>query len=90
MSEEATALLREIRDQQRQALERQTEAIALQREHMALYQKQLERAERIQDRAEAIQGRAGKALKFILWIAIPLVLVLFVLMFQPYVERLLS
>jgi hypothetical protein len=90
MSEEATALLREIRDQQRQALERQTAAIALQREPMALYQKQLERAERIQDRAEAIQGRAGKALKFILWIAIPLVLVLFVLMFQPYVERLLS
>jgi Na+/melibiose symporter-like transporter len=57
---------------------------------MALYQQQLARAERIQDRAEAIQGRAGKALKFILWIAIPLVLILFVLMFQPYVERLLS
>jgi hypothetical protein len=90
MSEEATALLREIRDQQRQALERQTEAIALQREHMALYQQQLARAERIQDRAEAIQGRAGKALKFILWIAIPLVMLLLLAMFQPYLERVLS
>ena len=90
MSEEATALLREIRDQQRLALERQGEAIALQREHMALYQQQLARAERIQDRAEAIQDRAGKALKFILWIAIPLVLLLLLLMFQPYLERALS
>jgi hypothetical protein len=83
MSEEVTALLREIRDQQRQALD-------LQREHMALYLKQLERVERINDRAEAIQGRAGKAAKFILWVAIPLVVVLLALMFRPYVERLLS
>jgi len=90
MSEEATALLREIRDQQRQALERQAEAIALQREHMALYQQQLARAERIQDRAEAIQGGAGKALKVIFWIAIPLILVLLLLMFEPYLGRVLS
>ena len=54
---------------------------------MALYQQQLARAERIQDRAEAIQGRAGKALKVIFWIAIPLILVLLLLMFQPYLER---
>ena len=88
MSEETTMLLREIRDQQRQALAHQAEAIALQREHMALYMRQLERVERINDRAEAIQGRAGKAAKLILWIAIPLlVLALLVLLFQPYLER---
>ena len=90
MSEELAVLLREIRDQQRQALEHQAEAIALQREHMALYLKQLGRVDRIHDRAEAIQGRAGKAIKFVLWIAVPLVLVLLALMFQPYVEYWLS
>jgi len=77
------ALLREIRDNQREALQ-------LQREHMALYQKQLERVERINDRTEAIQGRAGKAAKFILWIAIPLVALLLVLMFWPYFRYLLA
>ena len=77
------ALLREIRDNQREALQ-------LQREHMALYQRQLERVERINDRAEAIQGRAGKAAKFILWIAIPLVALLLALMFWPYFRYLLA
>ena len=77
------AVLREIRDNQREALQ-------LQREHMALYQKQLGRVERINDRAEAIQGRAGKAAKFILWIAIPLVALLLVLMFWPYFRYLLA
>ena len=86
MSEEATALLREIRDQQRLQLERQQEALQLQREHIALYLRQLDRVERINDRAEAIQGRASRAAKFILWIAIPLVLVLLALMFWPFVR----
>jgi hypothetical protein len=76
---ELAGLLRDIRDNQREALQ-------LQREHMALYLKQLERVERINDRAEVIQGRAGKAAKFILWIAIPLVVVLLVLMFWPYLR----
>jgi len=90
MSEEATALLREIRDQQRLQLERQQEALRLQREHIDLYLGQLGRVERINDRAEAIQGRAARAVKFILWVAIPLVLVLFVLMFRPYLRGWLS
>ena len=51
---------------------------------------QLGRVERINDRAEAIQGRAARAVKFILWVAIPLVLVLFVLMFRPYLRGWLS
>ena len=82
-SDELTALLREIRDNQR-------EAMALQREHIAMYQQQLARVERINDRAEASQGRAGKAIKFILVIAIPLVCVLLVLMLYPYFSRLFA
>jgi len=79
MSEEVTTLLREIRDQQRQALE-------LQREHMALYMRQLDRVERINDRAEAIQGRAGKAVRIVLWIAVPLVLLLIASALWPYLR----
>lgn len=77
------ALLRDIRDNQR-------EAIALQREHMEMYQRQLERIERINDRAEAIQGRAGKAIRFVLLIAIPLVCLLLLLMLYPYFIRLFA
>ena len=77
------ALLREIRDNQREALQ-------VQREHMQLYQQQLARVERINDRAEAIQGRAGKAAKFILWIAIPLVTLLLALMLWPYLRYLMA
>ena len=80
---ETTALLREIRDNQR-------EALSLQREHIAMYQRQLERIERINDRAEAMQGRAGKALRLILSVAVPLVFLLLVLMFLPYLSRLLA
>ena len=54
MPEDTSTLLREIRDNQQ-------EALRLQREHMALYQQQLSRVERINDRAEAIQARASKA-----------------------------
>jgi len=82
-SDEIAALLRDIRDNQR-------EAIALQREHMQMYQRQLDRIERINDRAEAIQGRAGKALRLILLIAIPLVCLLLVLMLSPYLLRLFA
>jgi hypothetical protein len=80
---ELLALLREIRDNQR-------EAIALQREYQAMYQQQLGRIERINDRAEALQGRAGKAVRFILLIAIPLVCLLLVLMLLPYFSRLFA
>ena len=76
-TEETTRLLREIRDNQR-------EAMALQREHIAMHQRQLERIERINDRAESLQGRAGRALRAILWIALPLVVLLLALMAWPY------
>jgi hypothetical protein len=80
---EIAALLRDIRDNQR-------EALALQREHMQMYQHQLERIERINDRAEALQGRADKAVRIILAIAIPLVCLLLVLMLFPYFFRLFA
>ncbi|QNP41144.1 hypothetical protein [Lysobacter solisilvae (ex Woo and Kim 2020)] len=80
---ETTALLREIRDNQR-------EALALQREYMTMYQQQLGRIERINDRAEVLQGRAGKAIRIILMIAIPLVCLLLVMMLLPYFLRLIA
>ena len=70
---EVTQLLREIRDQQR-------ESLALQREHIALYKAQMERIERINAQAESLQGRAGKALKGLLWFAIPLLVLVLLLM----------
>ena len=80
---ETAALLREIRDNQR-------EALSLQREQVAMYQRQLERVERINDRAEALQGRAAKAIKLILVIALPLVFLLLALMYAPYFSRLFA
>ena len=80
---ETAALLREIRDNQR-------EALSLQREQIAMYQRQLERVERINDRAEALQGRAGKAIRLILMIAIPAVFLLLALMYVPYLSRLFA
>ena len=79
MSEDTNALLREIRDNQQ-------EALRLQREHVALYQQQLSRVERINDRAEAIQARASKAVRFVLWIALPLVLLVLATMLWPWLR----
>jgi len=70
-------LLREIRDQQR-------ESLALQREHITLHKAQMDRIERLNERAESLQGRAGKALKAVLWIAIPLLVLVLLLMAWPY------
>ena len=70
-------LLREIRDQQR-------ESLALQREHNAVYKAHLERIERLNVQAESLQGRAGKALKGLLWFAIPLLVLVLLLMAWPY------
>ena len=70
-------LLREIRDQQRDSL-------ALQREHIALYKAQMERVERLNAQAESLQGRAGKALKAVLWVALPLLVLVLLLMAWPY------
>ena len=80
---ELLALLREIRDNQR-------EALSLQREHITMYQQQLGRIERINDRAEAIQGRAGKAIKVVAWIALPLVCLLLGLMLLSYLPNLFA
>ena len=74
---EVTQLLRELRDQQR-------ESLALQREHIALYKAQMERIERLNAQAESLQGRAGKALKGLLWFAIPLLVLVLLLMAWPY------
>ena len=74
---EVTQLLRELRDQQR-------ESLALQREHVALYKAQMERIERLNQRTESLQGRAGKALKSLLWFAIPLLVLVLLLMAWPY------
>ena len=90
MSDEVAALLREIRDQQRLQLERQADALAMQRDQFALYRNQLDRVERINDRAEAIQGRAGKAVKLVLWIALPLLVLLLVMMSWPSLHYLLA
>ena len=74
---QVTQLLRELRDQQR-------ESLALQREHIALYKAQMERIERLNVQAESLQGRAGKALKGLLWFAIPLLVLVLLLMAWPY------
>ncbi len=87
---EALALLREIRDNQRLQLERQAEALELQRRQFEILRPQMERAEALQGRAEALQSRAGKAVKFILWIAIPLLALLLLLMMWPYLRFLAS
>ena len=70
-------LLREIRDQQR-------ESLALQREHIAAFKAQVECIERLNDRTESLQGRAGKALKALLWIVLPLLALVLLLMAWPY------
>lgn len=68
-----------MRDNQREALE-------LQREHVALYLKQLDRVDRINGRAEALQARAGRLLKLVLYIAVPLLGLLIVAAAWPYLR----
>jgi hypothetical protein len=80
---ELVGLLREIRDQQREALN-------LQRDHIELHQAQLSRIERINDHAEAMQGRAGRALRLILTFILPVTGVLLLLMFWPYLRPVLA
>ena len=74
---ELAALLREIRDDQRAAL-------ALLRQQHELVQAQMARAEALQSRAETLQSGAGKAIRGILWIALPLVALMLLLMLWPY------
>ena len=89
MSEEITGLLREIRDQQRTQLERQAEALALQRRQFDRYEEQLGRVEDINNRAEVIQRRAGKVVKTVLWVALPLLLLLLATLLWPWLRYLM-
>jgi hypothetical protein len=88
MSEEIAALLREIRDQQRLQVERQGEALALQKKQVERYESQMGRVEHINERAEAIQRRAGKAMKVVLWVALPLVFLVLATMLWPWLRYL--
>jgi hypothetical protein len=83
VSDETLALLREIRDNQR-------EAIALQREHLAKYLAQLDRVEKLIDRAEALQARGGRGLKFIVFVLLPVIFLALLVMMWPYVRYLAS
>ena len=89
MSEEIAGLLREIRDQQRIQVDRQAEALALQRRQFEAYEAQLGRVEQINDRAEAIQRRAGKAVKTVLWVALPLLLLVLATLLWPWLRYLM-
>ena len=84
MSDEVASLLREIRDNQAEALAAQRDAIALQREHMALAAKQFARAEQLQDRAEVLQSRVGRVQKFALYILFPVILIGLVMLLWPH------
>lgn len=94
MTDDATLLLREIRDQQQLQLERsaqslrhQTDALALQRQQFELYQQQLTRVERINERAEAIQNRALKASKLVMWVLLPLFGVVLLMLLWPWARH---
>ncbi len=76
---ELAALLREIRDNQR-------EALALQRQQHELVRSQMARAETLQNRAESLQGSAGKVIRGVLWIALPLLALVLLLMLWPYAK----
>lgn len=76
MSDDIAMLLREIRDNQREALQ-------VQREHVALYLEQLDRVDRINGRAEALQVRAARLFKLVLYVAVPLLGVLILAMAWP-------
>ena len=63
-----------------------TQALQLQREHVSLYLGQLDRVDRINSRAEAIQAGAGRLLKLVLYIAVPLLGLLILAMSWPYLR----
>jgi len=86
MTDDATTLLREMRDQQRLQLQHQVEALALQRQQFDLYQQQLARVERINERAEVIQNRALRASKIVLWVLLPLFGVALLMLLWPWLR----
>ena len=82
MSEEQVALLREIRDNQREALAMQRDAIAMQREavqtqrdHVALYKAQYQ--------------RWMKLTRGVIFLIVPLVVVLLLTVAVPWIQYLL-
>ena len=77
MSDEALALLREIRDNQRAQLE--------------LARGQLERVERINTRAEALQARSAGMIELgrkLMFVMVPVVALLIGILAWPFLERL--
>ena len=93
MTDDATTLLREIRDQQQlqlersaQSLQHQVEALALQRQQFDLYQQQLTRVERINERAETIQNRALRASKIVMWVLLPLFGIALLMLLWPWLR----
>lgn len=85
-TDELAALLRDIRDQQREQIAMQTQALALQREHFELAKTQIKRAERLTDRAETLQLRAGKASRVVLWVLVPALLIVLGMIVWPFVR----
>jgi ABC-type uncharacterized transport system involved in gliding motility auxiliary subunit len=90
MTDDATTLLREMRDQQQlqlersaQSLQHQVEALALQQKQFDLYQQQFERVERINARAESIQDRVLEASKLVMWVLLPLLGVVLLMQLWP-------
>ena len=93
MTDDATTLLREMRDQQQlqlersaQSLQHQVEALALQRQQFEMYQQQLARVERINERAEAIQNRALRASTLVMWILLPLFGIVLLMLVWPWLR----
>jgi hypothetical protein len=77
--EQITALLEEVRDNQRTQLERQAESLAIQKEQFQGFLKQQEKASQLQDRAEAIQAKSSLLLKGVQRF-VPVVMVVVVLL----------
>jgi len=76
--DEALALLREIRDNQRLQIERSAEVLAIQREQFETYKLQAERVAAFQ----------GVARRVIFWVLVPMLALLFAMILWPYVVRL--
>ena len=76
-----TAILEEVRDNQKNQLERQIEALTLQREHFSIVQRQAERAEVLQQRAEELQRRGGQLItiaRTAVLVLLPIILLLLI------------
>ena len=75
MSDEVASLLREIRDNQREALAMQRDAVAVQREHATLYKGQ--------------HVRWLRMTRIVMWILVPALMLLMATILWPYARWLL-